>query len=53
MATKKRPATTKRGKIIQVRLTATELAHVDHCAKVRNVTRSEYARLALIMGRLT
>lgn len=51
--TRKRTASTKRGKVIQVRLTATELAHVDRCAQIRNVTRSEYVRLAVTLGRLT
>lgn len=54
MAKKKnRKRSAVRKHVVQIRLNATEKEHVQRCADIRNLTVSEYARLALTMGRLT
>jgi len=53
MAKQRGRKATNRTKLLRVRLTPTELAHLRRCAEIRNVTVSEYARLALLLGRLT
>jgi hypothetical protein len=50
---KKRQKASRRTKRLQVRLSAADYAHVERCAAVRSVTVSEYARLVLVLGRLT
>jgi hypothetical protein len=44
---------TLRGYNLKVRLSPSEKEHVERCAAARNITVSEYARLALILGRIT